>query len=537
MLGALRRPVPLATAAGLAAALALALACGRGAKTPDITSPPGPPESTPPPPVTPPPPPPPVTSRAPARVTEHHGGPRRDGLYIDGAFTRSAVGGLFLDPSFAAPLDGPIVAQLLFVAGVDGRDLVIAASANNEVVAFDADGGGRVWARVLADALPRSAIPCSNLDPVGVTGTPIADVASGTLYVAALTSPDGGMTKRHLVFALSLADGSDRSGWPVAIGELLRARGLPFDDEFENQRGALALAGGFLYLPFGGHNQECGDFRGVVAAVPVADPAAATAYMTGSVGGGIWAPSGVAVADGRVYAATGNTYGASTWTGGEAVLQFPAGAPLGPAPADAFIPADWQDLDLEDLDVGSSGTVIVDVPGATPSALIVAMGKDGKIYLLDRASLGGLGGALAVEKVVRGPIIDAAAAYTTTRGTYVVFRSLGGAVGCPDGGRGSLVAIRISPTAPPQPSVAWCAEEVGLNAPIVTTSDGQSDAVVWSVAAGGDGRLHAYDGDTGEIVYSPHDGLGGVRKFHAPIVAGGRLFVGTDVGVKAFRVP
>jgi hypothetical protein len=276
----------------------------------------------------------------------------------------------------------------------------------------------------------------------------------------------------------------------------------------------------------------------VLVAVPVASPAAATAFLTGSVGGGIWGPSGVAAADDRVYVATGNTVGVTTWTGGEAVLQFPAGAPLGTAAADIFIPVDWPALDDADLDLGGTGPVIVDVPGATPSALVVAMGKDGKIYLLDRARLGGLGGALAVEEVVRGPIIDAAAAYATARGTYVVFRALGGGVGCPGGAGGAgLVAVRISPTSPPRPSVAWCAEEVGLNAPIVTTTDGHDEAVVWSVAAGGDNRLHGYDGDTGAVVYAPQGGSLGVRKFHTPIVAGGRLLVGTDVGVKAFRLP
>ena len=118
-----------------------------------------------------------------------------------------------------------------------------------------------------------------------------------------------------------------------------------------------------------------------------------------------------------------------------------------------------------------------------------------------------------------------------------MFKGLGG-VGCPGAAGGGLVAVRISATSPPHPSVAWCAEEPGLNAPIVTTTDGHSEAVVWSRAAGGDGRLHGYDGDTGAIVHAPQGGsLGGVRKFHTPIVAGGRLFVGTDVGVKAFRRP
>jgi len=456
-------------------------------------------------------------------------------VYVDPTLTRAAAASFRLDPTFRAALAGPIYAQPLYLTGGAGGDLVVAASERNEVAAFAASSGATVWSRRLGDPVPLSALPCGNLDPLGVTGTPVVDPASRTLYVDAMTTPDGGQTKRHLVFALSVDDGSVRPGWPVAVADLARSRGLAFDDTVQNQRGALALVAGTLYVPFGGHYGDCGVYRGWVFAIPVARPTDATAWSTPARGGGIWAPSGISSDGPSVYAATGNTFGASTWAGGEAILRFPAGVPLPPAPADSFAPTNWRALDDGDVDLGGTGPVIFDVPGATPSALAVGLGKDGKIYLVDRAHLGGIGGQVASARVASGSIINAAAAYTTARGSYVVFKGAG--LGCPSGG-GDLTAVRIVPGAPPSVAVAWCARQNGTGSPMVTTTDGRAEAVVWRVGGEGDDRLHGFDGDTGAVVRDgggPDQALGGVRRFQTPILGGGRIFVATDTGVKAFR--
>ncbi|HZZ85203.1 MAG TPA: hypothetical protein VFE30_11750 [Anaeromyxobacteraceae bacterium] len=472
----------------------------------------------------------------PGAVLEHHGGPGRAGVYVDPSLTRAAAAGFHLDPSFRARLSGAVYAQPLYVPGAKGRpDLVVAASERNEVGAFDARTGAPVWKRTLGAPVPRSRLPCGNIDPLGVTGTPVADPASRTLYLDAMTTPDGGATKRHLVFALSLDDGATRPGWPIDVARAAGARGLSFDAAVQNQRGALALLAGTLYVPFGGHWGDCGDFHGWVFAVPVADPAALTAWRSPAQGAGIWAPAGLSAADGQLFGSTGNSFGARSWSGGEAVLRFAAGAPLGAGAPEFFAPADWKALDETDTDLGGTAPLPVDLPGASPARLLAALGKDGKLYLLDRARLGGVGGQLAAVEVARGPIINAAAAYSTAKGSYLVFRGEGKA--CPGGRGGDLAAVRLVPGAPPSAELAWCARQGGKGSPMVTTTDGRAEAIVWSVGAEGDDRLRGFDGDTGEVVYAGggrQDALGGVRRFQTPILAGGRIYVGVEGGVKAF---
>ncbi len=471
-----------------------------------------------------------------ASVLEHHAGPRRDGLYVDPTLTRASAAAFHVDPSFRATLQGAIYAQpLYFAGGPDGKDLVLAATEQNEVAALDASSGAAVWTRRLGAPVPLAQLPCGNIDPLGVTGTPVIDPAGRTIYLDAMVTPDGGATKQHLVFALSLDDGSPRPGWPVDVSARAAFGGRAFDATVQNQRGALALVAGTLYVPYGGHNGDCGDYRGWVVGIPVANPSAVMAWATGARAGGIWAPSGVASDGSALFVATGNTFGASAWSGGEALLRFSAGPTFSGDPADYFTPSNWQELDAGDVDLGGTGPVLVDVAGATPSQLLVGLGKDRKVYLVDRARLGGVGAQVAVATVSSTEIINAAAAYTTARGTYVVFHGTG--ADCPAGQSGDLTALRIVPGAPPGVATAWCAQQGGAGSPMVTTVDGRAEAIVWSVGAEGDNRLHGFDGDTGQVVYAgggAGDGLGSVRRFQTPILAGGRIFVAVEGGVKAF---
>jgi hypothetical protein len=153
--------------------------------------------------------------------------------------------------------------------------------------------------------------------------------------------------------------------------------------------------------------------------------------------------------------------------GGEAVVRLGAGATFSGAAADYFAPSNWPHLDAADLDVGGSGPVVLDVPGATPSQLVIALGKNGVAYLLDRNNLGGigtgdgtLGEGVQSAPVSTGPIINAAAAYRTASGSYVVFNTIGSGNGCP-ARPGNVVALKIGASAPPTLSVAWCADPSG----------------------------------------------------------------------------
>lgn len=472
------------------------------------------------------PPPPAVQGPAGADVLQHHNSAARDGLYVVPNLTRAAAAAVRAD--FTASLPGStFYAQPLYVAGVNGGpNLLVVASEQDVVSALDAATGRVVWQQQLGTPVPLSQLPCGNIDPLGVTSTPVIDPAARTLYVAAMTTPDGGATKRHQVFALSLEDGSVRSGWPVDVGATARSGATAFDAAVQNQRGALALVGGVVYVPYGGHYGDCGAYHGWLVGFPVSNPARPTAWATAAAGGGAWGPSGVASDGDSLFISTGNTSGADAWSGGEAVLRFSPG----PALADWFAPANWKALDSGDVDIGGTGPVLVDVPGAAPSALAVALGKDGKIYLLDRARLGNIGGQVAVATVASDEIINSAAAYTTAGGTYVVFKGSGAS--CPGGTSGDLTAVRIGPASPPTIATAWCASQNGLGSPMVTTTDGHAEAIVWSVGAEGDGRLHAFDGDTGAEIASV--AVGAVRRYQTPVAAAGRLYVLTDGAVRAF---
>lgn len=469
-------------------------------------------------------------------VLEYHNSPRRDGVYVDATLTKTSAATFHIDPTFKAQFHGAVYAQLLYVAGgANGKDIIIVASEANDVAALDAGTGKAVWIRNLGVPVPLRQLPCGNINPLGITGTPVIDMDSRTIFLDAMTTPDGGTTKKHLVFSLSLKDGSTLRGWPVDVSARVSFGNTVFNSSLQNQRGALAFVKGAVYVPYGGHYGDCGHYRGWLVGIPAANPTAPKAWATGAIGGGSWAPGGVASENGSLFITTGNTFGTIGWAGGEALLRFSTGPVFSGKPADYFTPSNWRLLDVGDTDLGGTGPIILDLPGSTPSKLLVGLGKDGKIYLIDRSNLGGVGKQIAVAKVATNAIIGGAAAYSTARGTYVVFKGNGSH--CPAGQSGDLTAIRIVPGSPPTVQTAWCAKQNGKGSPMVTTTDGHAEAIVWSVGAEGDNRLHGFDGETGQIVYAgggPGDVIGSVRRYQTPILAGGRIFIAADNTVKAF---
>ena len=321
---------------------------------------------------------------------------------------------------------------------------------------------------------------------------------------------------------------------------------MTFNSTVQNQRGALALNSGSLYVPYGGHFGDCGNYHGWVVAVPVDDPDSATAWATDAVGGGIWAVGGLSTDGNSIFAATGNTFSTTSWMGGEAVIRLGLDDTFSGDPADYFAPSNWLNLDFTDLDTGGSGPIVLDVPGATPFQLVVALGKNGVAYLLDRNYLGGIGTGdgetgegLQSKRVVSvgGVIRNAAAAYTAPSGTYVVFDTNNGTgIGCP-GTPGNVIALKIGASAPPTIDVAWCANVPGRGSPIVTTTDGNSEPVVRTAGSESSNRLHAFNGETGEVLFNgggPDEQMSLVRRFQTPIAVNGRIFVAADNELYAF---
>jgi outer membrane protein assembly factor BamB len=166
--------------------------------------------------------------------------------------TAERARGIRLDDGFQAKPVGHLYAQPLYWSDSGtGAGALIAATESNAVQALDAATGRQLWSRSLGPAVSRNALGCGNISPLGITGTPAIDPTTQAVYVeAAVGGPQG---VRHLVFALALKDGAPLPGWPVDIAETLKQHGLSFNARDQNERGALTILDGRLYVPFGGH--------------------------------------------------------------------------------------------------------------------------------------------------------------------------------------------------------------------------------------------------------------------------------------------
>jgi hypothetical protein len=305
---------------------------------------------------------------------------------------------------------------------------------------------------------------------------------------------------------------------------------VAFTSAIQNQRAALGLVNGVVYVPYSGHFGDCGTYHGWVVGVPINNPTSVTAWATTAVGGGIWGHGGVASDGTNMFVVTGNTFNTGgNWGGGEAVIRLQRGPVFSGNPTNFWAPTNWLSLDNGDTDLGGCGAVLINVPGATPSQLALALGKDGKAYLCNRNNLGGIAAPVASAHVANSVRGQSAATYRTNQGRYFVFRN----------GSSAVSAYKITATNPPAIIPAWTVSQSGQGSPWVTTTDGTNNAIVWVVGAGGDQRLHGYNGDTGAVIYpggGPNEQMTGTRKWNTGIVARGRIYFAASNKVYAFVV-
>src|ERR1044071_1370528 len=462
-------------------------------------------------------------------VTQEHNSLFRDGLYIDSAFTPSAAANVTRDLNFNGTISGNVYAQPLYVEnGPGGAAMVIVVTESNNIYALNAASGSVIWQRNVGPPVS-SGLPCGNISPLGITGTPVVDLASRALFFDAMID---GATKKHFIYSLNVDTGAINSGWPVDVNARATYNGVAFTSLVQNQRAALGLVNGVVYVPYSGHAGDCGTYRGWVVGVRINNPASVSAWTTTAIGGGIWGHGGVASDGNNMFVVTGNTFNTGgNWSGGEGIIRLQAGPIFSGSPTDYWVPTNWLSLDNGDTDLGGCGAVLMDVPGATPSQLALALGKDGNGYLLNRNNLGGITAPVASANVgvaIRG---QSAASYRTNNGKYFVFRD----------GSTAISAYRVTATNPPTIVPAWSVSQSGQGSPWVTTTDGANNAIVWVVGSGnGDQRLHAYNGDTGAVVYGgggTNELMANTRKWIPGIVARGRTYVGGDNKVYALKLP
>jgi hypothetical protein len=377
------------------------------------------------------------------------------------------------------PLDGAVYAEPLVIGGE-----VIVATENDSLYALDTATGAVRWHTSVGTPVSLSALPCGNVDPLGITGTPVYDPQTNLVFaVAEIQGP------AHVLVGVDPQTGQIK---------VRRSVDVPGQDPTTmQQRAALALYGGRVYVAYGGLYGDCGQYIGAVVASRTDGTGNLLVFQVPTAReGGIWAPPGPVIdAQGNLYVAVGN--GAATsgsWDHSDSVLRLSPTLQL----EESFAPTKWPQDNATDSDLGSMGPVLL------PDGLIYADGKSGAGYLLRASHLGGVGGQIQS--------VELCSAYggAAVSGSSAI-------IPCDDGLR------QITLTPGPQITFGWHAPEQVTGSPVI------GGHTVYSLSNGG--TLYALDLATGAVRASisveatPH--------FATPTLASGRVFVGTLKGVAA----
>src|SRR5207248_9862759 len=201
---------------------------------------------------------------------------------------------------------------------------------------------------------------------------PVVDLASRSLFFDALID---GPTKKHFIFSLNVDTGATNPGWPVDVNATATYNGITFSSLVQEERGGLALVNGIAYVSYSGYNGDCGTYRGWVVGVPINNPSTVGVWATTAIGGGIWGHGGVASDGTNMFVITGNTFNTGgNWMGGEAIIRLQAGPTWTTQPTDYWAPTNWFNLDQGYTDLGGVSAMLLDVPGATPPQVVLAVG-------------------------------------------------------------------------------------------------------------------------------------------------------------------
>ena len=380
------------------------------------------------------------------------------------------------------PLDGAVYAEPLVV---DGE--VIVVTEDDTFYALDAQTGQVEWRTNVGRPVPLSDLPCGNIDPLGITGTPVYDPQTGLVFaVAEIQGP------AHVLIGVDVKTGQ------VKVRRVIDPPSI--DPRAYQQRPALALYGGRVYIAFGGLYGDCSDYRGLVVALPTDGTGALLTYQLPTPReGGIWEPAGPTVdAQGNLYVSVGN--GAVTqgsWDHTDSVLKLSPTLHL----EDAFAPQSWQSDNASDLDLSSMGPVFL------PGGLLFIQGKSNQGYLLHADHLGGIGGQIQTISVCAAGAYGGAAV-----NGQVAF------IPCADG----LREIRLGSGA--NLLTGWHAPQQVTGSPVI---GGQT---VYSLDPAG-GVLYALNAATGEVRATLS--VGTTSRFATPTLSRDRVFVGTLTGVIA----
>jgi hypothetical protein len=491
------------------------------------------------------------------------------------ALTPTNVNAASFGKLFSFPVDSTVYAQPLYMPALkmsDGlvHNVLFVATENDSVYALDADSNLGADAHPLwqislltaahgagagATAVPYADTGSADVAPtIGVTGTPAINTATNTMYLVAATKENGTYFSR--LHAINIITGAEQAGSPVNITATVSGTGagssggqLPFSPLWQNQRPAVDYYNGYVYFGYAAHGDK-NNWHGWLFAYDATTlkQTAALCLTPNDIGGGVWSsgsgfPIDNSVSGGRMFVATGNGgWSAPPFTAstdfGESVIAFNiANGKL--TPADEFTAFNYSSLNTKDWDQGAGGLLMLpDQQGANPH-LLITVGKEGRITVLNRDNLGGYAsGASSNTNAVQdiSSVVAPGQGFWMTPAYWngnVYLWSGGHSGGTPNTGMLFKMNSGVLDTTPDSQTTFTSA----YPGPFFSiSSNGAQNGIAWAVktdqySTNGPAVLYAFDAtDLSKTLYksdsnATRDSAGAAMKFTVPVVTNGKVYI------------
>ncbi len=492
-------------------------------------------------------------------LTQHNDNLRTGANFNETTLTTSNVNSNTFGKLFSLPVDGFTYTQPLCAAGltISGgtHNVVYVATAHNSVYAFDADNGTQFWKTSLGTPIPAFLHGGNIKVEIGITGTPVIDPGSNTLYVVSATYENNAQIFR--LHALNLVTGAEKFGGPTLISAQVNGTGdgndgaghVSFLASHQNQRPALTLLNGIVYIAFSSH-EDVSPYHGWVLAYDAATLQQVAVFNDTPNGGdgGIWMGGQGLTVDSanNLYLMTGNSTQSGENNAGDYGESFLKLTLSGSSPHDSLAESDYfkannyDNLNANDNDLGSGGAVAI--PGTT---YLVGAGKQGLLYVVDSIKMGGLntGKDQVVQEFQAGNGLFGAPVFWNSSTPTLYLWGRGDSLRAYPFANGLFATTPSSVSVPTTPVGQDNSGNPCGALSLSSNGSAPGTGIVWAAAPQADpesqtvkGTLYAFDAanvakelwDSRQI--PNRDDYGNYAKWEPPTVANGKVYVSTLSG-------